>query len=893
MPLFSGKANQSLKGSGRQIYASFLPPRSPNLIGILRRAAAFLALGVIITASSPRAISFDSAKSLYKKGEDAEARQQYEAAYEFYKAAHDASPKEIRYRIAWERSRLNAATIKVQRGQLLRSQGDLQDALAQFQTALSIDPALQIAQQEITTTQEMIKNSGAPVQQQPNPPPQPKGQISEMLDEAQGPVQLQTISDQPITLKLTEDTKTIYETIGKLAGINVLFDPDYTSRRIKIELNGVSLEDSLGLVAMESRTFWRPVTKNTIFVAADNPQKRKELEQNVIKTFYLSNISQPTDLQDVVNALRTILELQRVQQLPSQNAIVVRGTPDQIALTEKLIGDIDKAKPEVVVDVAVMQVNRGRIRDLGVSPPTNATVALTNQSFQNLSLGSNGVGNTNNNNNNNTNGNSTANNQQQPGGQVTFNTFKHLTSVSYAVGIPTATVNFLMSDSDSKIIQNPQIRAVDGAKASLKIGQRIPVATGSFANPFQTGAIAGSVGAVQTQFQYIDVGVLIDVTPKVHADGDVTLKISMELSEVDTNVTIGGISQPVIGTRKIEHDIRLKEGEANLMGGIFEDSDVVSWSGIPGLGNIPLFRYLFSSQHKDKEHNELVFIMVPHIVRQQVVTGLNTKALDIGNGTTVELRRVAKPENTNGPSNNGSTTPVQQPQPQPMQQMAPMQQPNSNTAPPATTPAPVSPAPENTAPQALPNQPGATPANPPPQPSAAPSSPPAVTQMAGMNMPAGGTNAVATAVPAANTATEIRFDPPLTTDRAGKTVSVNVMLASASLIHSLSMQLKYDPAALQLLNVSNGDYFSRDGQAATVVHRDQGDGTLQISAVRPTGAPGIKGQGTAFTLVFRLKAPGTSSIAPLSLMARDASGNPVIATSPAQATVQIQNPPNQ
>src|SRR5579859_1476027 len=480
MPLYLSNAMRYLRRGRRSVRASFLAAQIPGLGGILRSSLVFALLAVVITASSPPAASFDSAKSLYKKGEDAEARQQYEAAYEFYKAAHDANPKELRYRVAWERSRLNAATAKVKRGQQLRSQGDLQGALAQFQGALSMDPALQIAAQELNTTQEMIKNSGAPTQQ-PNPPPQPKGQISEMLDQAQGPVQLQAISDQPITLKLTEDTKTIYETIGKLAGINVLFDPDYTSRRIKIELNGVSLQDALELVAMESRTFWRPVTKNTIFVAADNPQKRKELEQNVIKTFYLSNISQPTDLQDVVNALRTILELQRVQQLPSQNAIVVRGTPDQIALTEKLIGDIDKAKPEVVVDVAVMQVNRSKIRDLGVSPPTNATVALTNQSFQNLSLGNNGVANTNNNNNNNNNNNSGANNQQQPGGQVTFNTFKHLTSVSYAVGIPNATVNFLMSDADSKIIQNPEIRAVDGAKASLKIGQRIPVATGSFA----------------------------------------------------------------------------------------------------------------------------------------------------------------------------------------------------------------------------------------------------------------------------------------------------------------------------------------------------------------------------------------------------------------------------
>ncbi len=189
-------------------------------------------------------------------------------------------------------------------------------------------------------------------------------------------MELAAISNVPITLKLTEDTKVIYETIGKLAGINVLFDPDYTSRRIKIELNGVTLEEALAITALESKTFWRPVTPNTIFVAQDNPAKRKDVEQNVIKTFYLANLSQPTEVQDVVNALRQILEISRIQPLVSQGALVVRGTPDQIALATKLVGDLDRSKPEVVVDIAIMQVSRDKAHTLGINPPTSATVAL-------------------------------------------------------------------------------------------------------------------------------------------------------------------------------------------------------------------------------------------------------------------------------------------------------------------------------------------------------------------------------------------------------------------------------------------------------------------------------------------------------------------------------------
>src|SRR5581483_5879637 len=370
-----------------------------------------------------------------------------------------------------------------------------------------------IAQQEAARTRQLMQQVEAP----PKPQAAAPGPLRKMLDQAGGPVELAPISNVPITLKLTEDTKTIYETVGKLAGINVLFDPDYTSRRIRVELNGVTLQQALEIIALQSKTFWRPVTPNTIFVAADNPAKRKELEQSVIKTFYLSNLSAPTELQDVVNAMRTILEVSRIQQLPSQNAIVVRGTPDQLALAEKLIGDIDKSKPEVVVDVVVMQVTRQKMRTLGINPPTTGTVTL--QSNVNPASGSgsgSGAG---------------SGSNASSSGSINLNRIGNLTATDFQVNIGQATATALFSDSDSKLIQNPQIRAIDGQKASLKIGQRVPVATGSF----QPGI--GGVGInplVNTQFQYLDVGVNVDITPHIHGDRSVTLKVGMDISEVDS-----------------------------------------------------------------------------------------------------------------------------------------------------------------------------------------------------------------------------------------------------------------------------------------------------------------------------------------------------------------------
>ncbi len=445
--------------------------------------------------------------------------------------------------------------------------------------------------------------------------------------------------------------------------MNVLFDPDYTPRVINVDLNGVTLEDALEITALESKTFWRPVTSNTIFVATDNPAKRKELEQSVLKTFYLTNLSQPTELQDVVNAIRAVLDVQRVQQLLSQNALVVRGTPDQIALAEKLVEDLDKARPEVIVDIAVMQVSKDRSRTLGLNPPTSATVTLQNNINTTTSTTT-------------TTGTTTTPTASSSSNGINLNSLGNLNATDFQVTIPSANLSAVMNNSDTKLIQNPQIRALDGQKASLKIGDRVPVATGSF----QPGI--GGVGInplVNTQFQYLDVGVNIDITPRVHANGEVTLKIAMDVSAVTGQQNIGGISQPVIGQRKIEHEIRLKDGEANLLGGIMEDQQTKSLAGIPGLAQIPILRYLFGQTTQDHSENEIVFAIVPHIIRGADVTEMNQRALDIGTAQTIGLHRSARAQSAPA----GTAAPAQQ-----SPSIAPSPATNPRTGPPAQSGSP-------------------------------------------------------------------------------------------------------------------------------------------------------------------------------------------------------------
>ena len=620
------------------------------------------ALVLLLVALAALPVLADKAKDLYEKGRDAEARQQYEAAFDFFRQAYQLRPKDLRYRAAFEHARFDAGAEVVHRGQQLREEGKLQEALAEFQKAAGIDPSSFIAKQEITRTLKMIND-------QQNPQPQAAGtpgSLERKIHEAGGPVELTPISNVPVTLKmLNTKSDVVYRTVGQLAGINVLFDPDYTPRPINVDLNGVSLEDALEISALESKTFWRPVTPNTIFVATDNPAKRKELEQSVLKTFYLTNLSQPTELQDVVNAIRAVLDVQRVQQLLSQNALVVRGTPDQIALAQKLVQDLDKARPEVIVDIAVMQVSKDRSRTLGLNPPTSATVTLQpniNQTTTTSTTTNPLTGIT-----------TPTTTTGTSGNGINLNTLGNLNATDFQVTIPSANLSAVLSHSDTKLIQNPQIRALDGQKASLKIGDRVPVATGSF----QPGI--GGVGInplVNTQFQYLDVGVNIDITPHVHSNGEVTLKILMDVSAVTGQQNIGGISQPIIGQRKIEHEIRLKDGEANLLGGIMEDQQTKSLSGIPGLAQIPILKYLFGQTTQDHSENQIVFAIVPHIIRATDVQEINQRPIDIGTATTIELRHVASKTQT-GPAGQSMPSIV----PAPGNQTAPGQPPTRTNNP--------------------------------------------------------------------------------------------------------------------------------------------------------------------------------------------------------------------
>ena len=330
-----------------------------------------------------------------------------------------------------------------------------------------------------------------------------------------------------------------------------------------------------------------------------------------------------------------------------------------------------------------------------------------------------------------------------------------------------------MSDSHTKILQSPQLRSLNGQKASLKIGERVPIATGST----QSGISGVSLtGLASTQFQYLDVGVNLDVTPYIHPDRDITLKIVLEVSSVTSYVSIGGISEPVIGQRKVEHEIRLKDGEVNLLGGMLDHEDTMSLSGIPRLAQIPILKYLFSQKSTEVKDEETVFALVPHIVRRKQLIEFNRRTLDVGTANSIRLRH-------------------------------------------------------------------------------------APTETAEVDSQASSDKTTLAVKSLGEASAVLELNPTTISAAKGGTFVLDVVLTGARNVHSVPLQVSYDKAGLEVINVSNGDFLSQGEQIVALVRRDDpAGGITQIRASRPTGSDGASGHGVVTTLTFQAKTAGRFAV---------------------------------
>ncbi len=551
----------------------------------------------------------------YNQGRKAEERKDWDTALVNYEKARQSDPSNSLYILHEQNARLNASMLHLKTGRQLLKDDRPDEAAGEFQKAVRIDPTNQAAQQEL----DILLNKQAKAKKEHTEAIQKALKAREAENQPVA-VKLQPLPQEPLAhFRLSADAVRVYQTLGKLAGLNVVFTPDFHPQgNLNEDLSGVKIEDALKLVSMQSKSFWKPVTPNTILVIPDNPNNRRDFDESIVKTIYLTNPLAPADRTAITTALKQVLGLRYIMDNPDSNSIIIRDTSTNVEAAERLVRQLDRSKAEIMIDINIVEADRDRIRDLGLAPATlNPSTGTTTPGLEAAAAYVPPVS------------TSSTSTTTTSTGAAAINTLSYK---NIQVIIPGVTAEAILNDNKTHIMQSPQIRVTDGQTAKVKIGSRIPYATGSFLPSLGgTTSSTGSVGLLaSTQFQFQDVGVNLELTPHLLSSGEIAVHAKIEISSLGASITVGGVSEPTFGQRVIEDDFRLAEGEVNLLGGLIQRTLTDQVQGIPGLGDIPGLRYLFSQDNKEVNDQEVLVMLKPSVIRLPEPGSPGSSAVSMG-----------------------------------------------------------------------------------------------------------------------------------------------------------------------------------------------------------------------------------------------------------------------
>jgi general secretion pathway protein D len=772
-------------------------PRRPGVA-----AALVLALAASSCASS----------RAFHDGEREEQHKHWDLAVLYYERALALDPKDSTARISLQRARFQAAQAHFERGRLHRSAGQLDLAVAELEVSLSLDPTNDSAEQELRKAKAEVETrarenaGGTPVEKA-------KARTRGMRG---APPMLNPSSTKPIDVAFAPDTtiKKIYAALGAAAGINIIYDPQLKDDKFTLDLRGMTFQKALETAMRQAGHFYKVIDEKTILIAQDTQQNRKEYEDLVIRTFFLSN----GDVKDVSAMVRSILDLRRVGTIPALNAIIIRDTADKVAVAERLIEVNDKAKAEVVVDVELLQVNTDKLLTLGTSiGATSVTATVTP-----------GAG---------------SNSAATAATSLPWNAIKALGINDFMFTIPNVTFNFLKQNTDAELLAKPQLRIAEGEKAQLVIGDRYPIPV----TTINTQQAIGSTGIVPiTSFQYQDIGIKIDMEPRVHHNKEVSLKLTIEVSQLSGKVTASdGTSQPIIGTRTITSSIRLKDGETNFLAGLIRKDSTRTKSTIPFLGDLPLIGALFTNNDTEDKRTDLYLTLTPHIIRSPQITEEDLIPIWVGTENNVSFSglntRLESPNATGSPFDAapaGGTRPPVRPVVVPPVSIPTGGMPND---PFRRTPTP---------PPSTPSTSNETAA---PTPQALAVSASAVTESTakGSAGPSITTSAAGPVLHLAATSAEVA---------PGEVSVVNVTADSGlEAFGALELTVEWDPAVAEMTGVAPGPWRNAEGAEGIRFDADRVAGRARLHFVRVTGSAGLPA-GVLAKLAMRGLAPGTTLV---------------------------------
>ncbi len=545
-----------------------------------------------------------AAQKAYTRAEREMRRQSYDAAVLNYSKALAHDPGNSRYEVALARAKLKASAEHFAKGTRFLAAGQLEAAIGEFQQTLLLNPDNQHARVELERALRALQAATAGPSE------------IELAKEAarrrdMGPPRLNAAANIPIVLDF-QDVKLekIFEAIGKAAGLNFIYDDKVDLDKTRtIEVGNVTLEKALDILMLQTKNFYKPIDEFTLLIAPDNRQKRQEYEDQVIRTFFLSN----ADTKTVVTLLRSLLQSRQIAENADLNSVTIKDTPSKVAIAERIIEANDKNKGEVLVDVELLEINRQTARTLGIDL-SNKSLSLTFRTGES-SVPLNGL-----------------------------DVLKR--SGNWTVGpIPNVILNFLKTDSDTRTVAQPQLRVSEGEQAEILIGDRVPIPTTSF-NTSQT--VGGNIVPI-TSFTYQNVGITVQIEPRVHHNKEVTLKVQVEVSQISGQFETAQGVQPTIGTRQIQTVIRLRDGETNLLAGLIQRNETDSQSGVAGLSDLPILGKMLGNNTRNRSETDIILTLTPRIVRIPNITDDDLATLWVGTEEDMRLRGPARNALGEGP----------------------------------------------------------------------------------------------------------------------------------------------------------------------------------------------------------------------------------------------------
>jgi general secretion pathway protein D len=747
----------------------------------------------------------------FMRGERAARAGDWDAAVEYYRQAMQDDPDRAEYKIAYERATQAAAVLHVDRARKAESEGRLEEALREYRRATELDTTNRQVAAKVGEIERILIDR---VEAQ-----RPRPQIDRLREEAQRataePILSPTTPLGPVNFQ-NASLREILQFMGQATGINVLFDRDFVDRQTSINVDGVTLEQALQQLMLTNQLFYKVLNDRTIIVVQDTTAKRTQYEDQVVKTFFLSN----ADSQEVNQLLTGIIRLPGMAVQPAfvpnktANTITARASTAVMNIITRMIETMDKPRAEVMIDVQILEIARDRAKAYGLNL-SNYQAGLFFSPEDAPATGANGT---------------TVN-------PFNLNTISQgISTADFYLSVPSAIINFLESDSNTKVLAKTQLRGAENQKVSLNLGEEVPVPSTTF-TPLATG---GAAANPLTSYGYRPIGVIVEMTPRVTYTVDILLTLTLENSARLGDVSVAGTSAPAFSSRRVATSLRLRDGESNLLAGLLREDERRALRGFPGLLRMPVLQQLFGNNDTQIRQTDIVMLLTPRIIRTHELTAQDLSPIYIGPQSNLSLGGGPPPLLAPGaeppppapaaPAAPAAPTLVVPPGSSPIPGLTTLPPAPTPTAPPAGTPMVPAPAPT----------PDVTPVVPQPQPDpAAPQAAPPATS--------GGGGRIAIAAPQAMTLGAGPYTVPLS-------------ISGASRLSMLSLTVTFNPAVLRVRSVQEGTFMRQGGIAASFTSQPDPSGRVDIVITRPGDQTGAVGAGVLAAILFEPIAAGTSQV---------------------------------